>query len=296
MILILIFLVSLAPPTLIFLGLRKRHGVEDGVYRNICNRTFWSGAIWCPLVLIVVDGTLSIIRLALVKTGVMSTLGKELYEDILMNGLVEEVLKYMAFKRMLKKYPYEYSSLDVISLMMIVGIGFGLMESFFYAAGANAGMMLVRGITAMHCGYGFIMGCFLAKGMKTGDKKYTVLGLLIPFVLHATYDACLGDAVDKINSNFMFVSGALAVVAIITLVVAIVFFVKNSKNPELNASLSLRFESWTAPKTPAASVGNDNVAMTDDMNLSQAIEAQAKADAEAVADSEKSDSANADGE
>ena len=148
----------------------------------------------------------------------------------------------------------------------------------------------------MHCGYGFIMGCFLAKGMKTGDKKYTVLGLLIPFVLHATYDACLGDAVDKINSNFMFVSGALAVVAIITLVVAIVFFVKNSKNPELNVSLGLRFESWTAPKTPAASVGNDNVTMTDDMNLSQAIEAQAKADAEAVADSEKSDSANADGE
>ena len=155
-----------------------------------------------------------------------------IFHNFIVLALAEELVKYWIFKRLLKKNSYPYTCPDITSLMMIVGIGFGLTESVAYAFGANAGMMLIRGFTAMHCGYGFIMGYFVGKAMQTGQKRYTILGIGLPLLLHGMYDTCLSDVLEEISDGFAYVSLALAVVALITLVFAVFYIHKAGKQTE----------------------------------------------------------------
>lgn len=219
--LLLIFPISLLPPVAMYFFLRNRKK-EDAAYRLICSKALKRGAFLCPVLVLLFSGVCYLGKLLLMKAG-LSELGCAMYSDFLLCSFSEELMKYLLFKDLMKKNPYSYSKLDAISLMMIGGIGFGLIESVVYAGGANAGMMLTRGFTAMHCGYGFILGYFAAKGMKTGRKGYLRMGFVLTFLLHGTYDFCLSDELGKINENFALISLALAAVAILTLIVSILY-------------------------------------------------------------------------
>ena len=229
-IIILAFVLSLLPPLLIFFWLRKRKA-GDEEYRKICNKALGRGALWCALAVTVLLVVFYGLEIVMTKLGVNSVL-VALYHNFIVAALVEEGVKYTALKRHLMKHPYPYSRLDITSMMMIIGIGFGLLEAVFFAAGLNPGKMLARGIMAMHCGYGFITGSFVGKAMQTGKKKYTVLGVLLPFVLHGTYDSCVSSELRQISEYISMVSVVLALVGIITLVVAIVHINKAKKKPE----------------------------------------------------------------
>ena len=235
MLMILIFAASLAPAVLVFLWLRKRKA-GDGLYREICNRALGRGAVLCAALVLVVSGVLYGGALVLRMLGV-GAVARAVYYNFIVLALAEELVKYRVMRGLLKKHPYPYSWLDVTTMMMIVGIGFELTESVAYAIGANAGMMLVRGFTAMHCGYGFIMGYFVGKGMKTGQKKYTCLGILVPFLLHGAYDCCLSEELGAISESFGVVSLALAAVAVVTLLVAIVHVRRAGKQAEYTEAL-----------------------------------------------------------
>ena len=236
-ILILAFVVSLLPPYLIFLWLRNLKK-DDTEYRKLCNTALGRGALWAPIAVLVCLVVFYGIELLMTKFGVNSVI-IALYHNFIVAALVEEGVKYAALRRHIYKHNYPYSRLDIISLMMIIGIGFGLVESVFYAAGLNPGRMLARGIMAMHCGYGFITGCLVAKGMQTGKKKYTVLGVLIPFILHGTYDSCVSAELRAISEYISMVSVLLAFVGIITLVVAIVHINRAKKNPQFTEAMTL---------------------------------------------------------
>ena len=229
-IIILAFVLSLLPPLLIFFWL-KRIKKEDLEYQKVCNKAFGRGALWCPLILVVLLVVFYGLEIVMTKLGVNSVI-IALYHNFIVAALLEEGVKYAALRRHLVKHPYQYSRLDVISVMMIIGLSFGLMEAVFYAVGLNPGKMIARGIMAMHCGYGFITGCFVAKAMQTGKKKYSVLGVLIPFVLHGVYDSCVSSELRQISEYISMVSVILAFVGIITLVVAIVHINKAKKKPE----------------------------------------------------------------
>ena len=229
-IIILAFVLSLLPPILIFLWLRKRKG-GDEEYRSFCNKAFVRGAVWAPLILILALVPLYGLELLMTHFG-MNSVVVALYHNFIVAALAEECVKYASLRRLLKKHPYPCSELDIISAMMIIGIGFGLVESVFYAFGLNPGKMIARGIMAMHCGYGFIMGCFVAKSMKTEKRIYTVLGILIPFLMHGAYDSGVSSALREISEYFSIVSVVLAFVGIITLVTAIVYVRKAGKKAE----------------------------------------------------------------
>ncbi len=226
MALILILILSLVPATLIYLWLKKRK--DDEAYRTICSKAFVRGILWTVLLVILTSAILYIVeRLFVVKLGVVIT---EVFHNFIVLAFAEELVKYLMFRGLIKKNSYSYSWLDITSLMMIIGIGFGLSESLAYAIGANAGMMIVRGLTAMHCGYGFIMGHFTGKAMKTNKKSYSVLAFILPLMLHGTYDFCLSEELAKISEYFAYVSLILAIAAIITLVIAIIHINKAKKS------------------------------------------------------------------
>lgn len=235
LLLILFFVLSLLPPLLIFFWLRKRKG-EDAEYRHICNAAFGRGALWCPAFLIAMLVVVYGLEFLMTKLNVNGII-IALYHSFIVAALLEEIVKYAGLKRLLKKHPYAYSRLDITTMMMIIGIGFGLLESVFFAFGMNPAKMLVRGITAMHCGYGFIMGYFVAKGMQTGKKKYTRLGFIIPFMLHGIYDSGVSAQLRQVSEAFSLVSVLLALFGLVTLILAIVHVHKATKRPEFTTPI-----------------------------------------------------------
>ncbi len=128
----------------------------------------------CALLVLLLSSTFFVIERIMAVLGV-GAVPIAIYHNFIVLALAEEIAKYRILKGLLKKNPYPYTWIDITSSMMIVGIGFEITESVAYAFGSNAGMMLTRGLTAMHCGYGFIMGYFIGKGMQTGQKRYTIL-------------------------------------------------------------------------------------------------------------------------
>ena len=235
LILVLAFVLSLLPPLLIFFWLRKRKG-DDKEYRTLCNKAFGRGALWCPACLLVLIIVGYGIELGMIKLNVNSII-VALYHNFIVAALLEELIKYAGLKRFMKKHPYAYSRLDITTMMMIIGIVFGLLEAVFYAFGMNPVRMLVRGIMAMHCGYGFIMGYFVAKGMQTGKKKYTCLGFLIPFLLHGIYDSGVSAELRQISEAFSLASVLLALFGLVTLILAIVHVNKAKKKPEFTTPI-----------------------------------------------------------
>ena len=146
-----------------------------------------------------------------------------------MLAFAEELVKYLAFRRTLKKTDYRVSWLDVTVLMVITGIGFDLIESIIYAIGASVPVVLIRGICIPHAGHGFITGYFYGKGVKNGNPSVKWRGFVLAWLIHGLYDFSLSEAFIAINDNLAAVALSLAVLDIV-LVILLVRFVRKRRN------------------------------------------------------------------
>ena len=116
------------------------------------------------------------------------------------------------------------------ALMVIVAIGFEVLESVVYAFDSGPIHMIVRGVTLMHGGYGFIEGWFYGKAAYTGKKWYAAVGFLICVILHGAYDFGLSSQFEAaVGENYAFLSVSLALLALILFVWMIIFFAKKKK-------------------------------------------------------------------
>lgn len=262
---ILAFIASLVPSILIFILLRKRHGngkaqtqskaeavpsahENEGqtaepspvlasepqndtlTYRKYCTSAFLRGML-CALPVLVLSGILFILNRVLRATLLANSpvlLYKAIYTFIVL-ALAEEIVKFIAFKLFLKKKSFAYTSADIVAIIVIIGTGFGLLESVIYAFDSSPIVMLVRGITIGHAGYGFLMGLLYAKHMQTGKKLYRFLAVLIPWLIHGLYDFSLSPELIQLNDNFAFLGVSLAVLDIVLLILIIRYFVKAKK-------------------------------------------------------------------
>lgn len=214
---------------LVFILLRNRHR-DDVLYRKSCNYAFISGLI-SVLPILILSAVLfilnAVLKLTLLKD-VNILIYKAIYTFIVL-ALSEEIIKYSVFRFVIKKKKYAYSWADITALMVIVGTAFGLMEDLPYAFDASPMMMLVRGFTMGHVGYGFIMGWFYGKRLYTGKKKYGVIAVLLPWLMHGIYDFSLTPELIEVNENFMFIGLFMALLDIIVLVLMIRFFIRSKK-------------------------------------------------------------------
>lgn len=164
-----------------------------------------------------------IVYLALYKMGVLA--------------LAEELVKFYVFRRGLVKNPFPHSRLSIMICMILVGLGFEVIESIPYAIGAGVPVMLIRGITAMHIVFAFVMGFFYTKGLVTGKKINYVLCFVIPWLWHALYDFTLSDELMAINDNIAVVPVALALLSLILFIYMVFFLRKAMKNPAYTETL-----------------------------------------------------------
>ena len=229
------FFVSLIPSTLIFLFLRNRI-LDDQSYKSMCQKALLYG------LLSIFPVMLASFLFSLIERFVLANFVDEIplvfYHTYIVLAFSEELVKYMTLHRLLKKSPQPYTYLSIISCMTLVGLGFGVMEDIPYALSTNAGQMIVRGVTAMHAGYGFIMGCLIVKHMKRTGKRHSILALLIPVILHGTYDCFLSDKLMAVTDLAAIPPVTLALFAVIVLVYMIFFFRKARNDPEYTAFVS----------------------------------------------------------
>lgn len=228
---ILFFLLSIVPTVLIFVWLRNRKK-EDPEYKKCADSALIRGLISVFPVIGVSAVFYIILRLTrLQDTNVILYNG---FYKIIVLAFAEELVKFFAFRFMLKKKSYEYTWADITALMTIIGLGFGLIEDIPYAIGATPIVMLVRGFTMGHIGYGFIMGWYYGKRLYTDKKVYGVIAFLLPWLLHGLYDFSLTPEFIAINEGFMLIALALAVLDIVLLVLMFLFFIRARKKERYN--------------------------------------------------------------
>ena len=213
------FLVSLIPAFAIFFWLRSLKG--DAAYKSNCNKALLYGLV-SVIPAILLSFLLNIVE---VFSGVrdLGPLATDAFHTIIVLALCEEVTKFLVFRYFIKKANYSFSWLDLVVTMMMVGIGFEVLEGLVYAFGSGVPHMLVRGITAMHVAFAFIMGYFYGKAQHTGKKGYLVIAIGLPWVLHGAYDFGLSESLLALNEMTALLPLSLAAISIVLLVVMILF-------------------------------------------------------------------------
>ena len=236
---ILIFLLSIVPSVLIFILLRNRQK-DNILYRKKCTYSFVSGLISVlPIILlsmILLYALNSVSKLALFRD--VNVLVYQAIYKFFVLAFAEEIIKYLALRFVLKRKPYAYSWADIVAFMVIIGTAFGLIEDIPYAIGASPIIILVRGFTMGHVGYGFIMGWFYGKRLYTGKKRYGVIAVLLPWLIHGLYDFSLTPELIELNDNLAILGVSLALLDIVLLILMIRFFIRSKKQERYQQPIS----------------------------------------------------------
>lgn len=223
---ILGLLVSLIPTAALFCWLRSfKKG--DAAHQTLCNRSLRGGAL-CSFAVLAVSG---VFEVALRLTGLRDTnalLYQALHTFVVL-ALTEEAVKFLAFRRVLMKTDAPCSWLDVTMMMTLVGLGFGAVENVFTAISSGVEMMLIRGVTIAHGGYGFVVGYYYGKGARTDKNGWKALGFLLMWLVHGLYDFSLSEEFVALHEDLMMVAVALTFLDLVLAVVLVVFFAKARK-------------------------------------------------------------------
>lgn len=227
-VLILAIVVSFVPALALYRWLKNRIK-DEKAYKELCQSALKRGMLSIFPILL----ASAVFQILLRLTGVMEA-NRLLYDALhtfIVLAFAEELVKYRTFRGTLKKTDDPVSWLDVTILMTITGIGFDLIESIVYTIGASVPVVLVRGICIPHAGYGFLVGYFYGKGVKSGKQAVRWTGFVLAWLLHGLYDFSLTDSFIALNDNLMAVALVLAVLDIV-LVIWLVRFVRKAKKQE----------------------------------------------------------------
>lgn len=112
-------------------------------------------------------------------------------------GLSEEGFKYLILKRRTWRSPEFNCRFDGIVYACAVSLGFSLWENVLYVMTYGFGTAIIRAITAIpgHACFGVFMGAFYGAAKRfeanrdiAGSKRCRVLAVIVPVLLHGTYD------------------------------------------------------------------------------------------------------------
>ena len=220
---LLVAVISLLPTLGVFWWMRNKMGDKD-----LCDRAFRYGLLTILPVLVLSGVSSLLVRF----TGLEQTnplLYQALHKFIVL-ALAEEVAKYGMFRYFLQKTGHTRSWLSAVVLMTTIAIGFSTIESVTLGIGANIPIMIVRGISFPHVGYGYLIGKYYGQGLKTRQPNLVWIGFALAWFLHGLYDFSLSEELIAINEFFLFLPFVLVAVDIILTVLLIRFVNKAAKD------------------------------------------------------------------
>lgn len=185
------------------------------------------GAISVPLSFMLFMGTADALMGAGFSFDGMNLLIKSIFRAFISAGLPEEIAKLafmiltiILFRSRIRNV-YEY-----ILIGAAVGMGFTLLEEFFYGSGGLSSILRLATVAA-HMVFGIIMARHLgmaAYKRKTGSGSAFieyVLALFVPIVIHTLYDAFTATSafLSSKDDNVVAIGMALAIADLIVLFV-----------------------------------------------------------------------------
>lgn len=105
-------------------------------------------------------------------------------------ALTEESSKIFMLYKIGYKSKYYDEPYDMLLYGGFIGLGFAALENILYVVSEGVITAIVRAFTAVpfHAMLGVIMGYYLNRYHQTNNKTNIILSLLIPVLLHGTYD------------------------------------------------------------------------------------------------------------
>ena len=106
-------------------------------------------------------------------------------------ALIEEIWKFLMIYKVSYNNKEFDQAYDIILYSIYVGLGFATFENIIYVIGnPNIITSLLRGITAVpaHVCFQTIMGYYLYFSKNKNKENNILLSLIIPILLHGTYD------------------------------------------------------------------------------------------------------------
>lgn len=118
------------------------------------------------------------------------------YTAFIVAGLVEESFKYIVFRAFIWRNREFNEMYDGIVYCVFIALGFATAENIGYVLSSGIQTAFIRSLTAVpaHALFGVSMGYYVGVARfvkKQKQKKYLVLGLAIPVILHGVYDFIL---------------------------------------------------------------------------------------------------------
>lgn len=151
-------------------------------------------------------GMLIVIPVVVVETIVSILIDSTVSEGTIHNfltaffvaGMVEEGFKLLAILWILRKNKYFDQHYDGIVYAVFISLGFALVENIGYVSQTGMGVAIYRGIITVpaHALFAVFMGFYVSKrqfSISKNRKKFLLLALLIPMVLHGLFDFFLMD-------------------------------------------------------------------------------------------------------
>ena len=108
-------------------------------------------------------------------------------DALTMAAMLEEGLKYGAFRLAMRKNAEARCRLDAVLVGALVATGFALLEDVQYSLFGNY-YTLIRAVLPLHALFGAITGYFYGKAKATGRMKYHVFSLAVPIFGHTYFD------------------------------------------------------------------------------------------------------------
>lgn len=108
-------------------------------------------------------------------------------DALTMAAILEEGLKYGAFRLAMRKNAEARCRLDAVLVGALVAMGFALIEDVEYSIFGNF-YTLIRAVLPLHAFFGTITGYYYGKAKAAGSMKYHALSLAVPILGHTFYD------------------------------------------------------------------------------------------------------------
>ena len=108
-------------------------------------------------------------------------------DALTMAAILEEGLKYGAYRLAMRKNAEVRCRLDAVLVGALTAMGFALIEDVQYSIFGNY-YTLIRAVLPLHALFGVITGYYYGKARTTGNMKYHVLSLAVPIFGHTYFD------------------------------------------------------------------------------------------------------------
>ncbi len=127
------------------------------------------------------------------------------FDNMIVTALVEEAGKYIVLRKLTWKHPAFDHTFDAVIYAVCASLGFATVENILYLVDGDMGTAIMRAllsvpghvIDAIFMGYYYgLAKCAEAESDESGKSRNLKLALIVPVLLHGTYDFCISTDYD----------------------------------------------------------------------------------------------------